>query len=416
MNQFKNIRDVWKFLENIPKFATAGKNAANFSLDNIKAFCEEIGNPQTQFPAIHVAGTNGKGSVCGILEAIYREAGYIPGVYTSPHLQRYNERFKINGNVVEDRVILDFFKQSESLIKKYELTYFEISTALAFWAFARADVDIAIIETGLGGRLDATNILTPELSIITSIGFDHTDVLGETVSEIAREKAGIIKEGVPVVVGNLQDDALIEIEKVAESKKAQLLKAADLQPAWRERNIMLNGWDRFISTQFYEPVNLWNVAISITAVRTLSESFPVDRSAEIRAIELFRGVPGRFEKLNPLKEWYFSGSHNQDAMNALFEAVEEFQTDKVHFILSMLKDKVQPEMLAKFKQYESRYYYEMDSERAASTEQIQEHLSVKTIDDSTIKNLLHELNDEVVIFTGSFYFYSIVKRWLTHLN
>lgn len=132
MNQFKNIRDVWKFLENIPKFATAGKNAANFSLDNIKAFCEEIGNPQTQFPAIHVAGTNGKGSVCGILEAIYREAGYIPGVYTSPHLQRYNERFKINGNVVEDRVILDFFKQSESLIKKYELTYFEISTALAF--------------------------------------------------------------------------------------------------------------------------------------------------------------------------------------------------------------------------------------------------------------------------------------------
>ena len=416
MNQIKNIRDVWKFLEHIPKFATSGASAANFSLDTIKAFCDEIGNPQSSFPSIHVAGTNGKGSVCAILEAIYREAGYITGVFTSPHLETYNERFRINGDVIEDRLILEFFKKTAPKIVEFNLSYFEISTALAFWVFARSEVDIAIIETGLGGRLDATNIITPQLSIISSIGFDHSDILGNSLAEIAREKAGIIKSEVPVVLGNIEGEALREIESVAETKQAQVLKAYDLQPAWRDRNIMLKGWDRFISTQFYEPVNLWNVAVAITAVRTLADTFPVDQSAEIRSIELFRGVPARFEKLNPLKEWYFSGSHNQVAINSMLEAATELKTNEIHFFLSFMKDKVKPELLEKFKAFEPCYYFEMDADRAAKAEDIRPYLEIKTIEEATIKNLLHELNDEVVIFTGSFYFYSIVKRWLTHLN
>ncbi len=416
MSQLKSIRDVWNYLESIPMFATKGISAANFSLDKITAFCTELGDPQNTFPSIHVAGTNGKGSVCSILEAIYREAGYITGVFTSPHLERYNERFKINGKEIEDRVILQFFKKTKPLIEKYELTYFEISTALAFWAFDKAEVDIAIIETGLGGRLDATNIIMPELSIITSIGLDHTDILGTTQANIAEEKAGIIKKDIPVVVGNIEGEALSVIEKKAGKEKAPIVKAVEVQPVWRDRNIMLIGWGKFISTQFYEPVNMWNVATSIAAIRTLSEKFPVDLSAEIRAIEQFRGVPARFEKLNPLKEWYFSGSHNLVAINSMLEAATELNTDKVHFVLSFMKDKAQPDVLAKFKALEPCYYYEIDSERAATTADIQPHLAVKTVDEKSIKNLLHELNDEVVIFTGSFYFYSIVKRWLTHLN
>ncbi|MBO6792418.1 MAG: bifunctional folylpolyglutamate synthase/dihydrofolate synthase [Balneolaceae bacterium] len=416
MSQLKSIRDVWKFLDSIPMFANQGKSAANFSLDKITAFCADLGDPQNSFPSIHVAGTNGKGSVCAILEAIYREAGYITGVFTSPHLERYNERFKINGKEIDDNEILRFFKKAKPLIEKHELTYFEISTALAFWAFDKAEVDIAIIETGLGGRLDATNIIKPELSIITSIGLDHTDILGGSLPEIAKEKAGIIKKEIPVVIGNIEGEELSLIEKKATEEYALLVKAGDIQPVWRERNIMLKGWGRFISTQFYEPVNMWNVATSITAVRALSEKFPVDRSAEIRSIEQFRGVPARFEKLNPLKEWYFSGSHNLVAINSMLEAATELNTEKVHFVLSFMKDKAQPEVLAKFKALEPCYYYEIDSERAASAADIQPHLAVKTVDEKSIKNLLHELNDEVVIFTGSFYFYSIVKRWLTHLN
>jgi len=220
MSRFTAISDVWEFFDGIPMVQKSGVSAANFSLDHIRLFCEELGNPQDKFPTIHVAGTNGKGTTCYLLEKIYADSGFKTGLFTSPHLLRYNERVRISGKEIPDHDVLRFFQSTEGILKEIPLTYFEISTALAFWYFADQQVDLAIIETGLGGRLDSTNIIKPEVSIITSIGFDHQDVLGDTLAEIAEEKSGIIKQDTPVVLGDIEDEALNSITKRAKRPTA----------------------------------------------------------------------------------------------------------------------------------------------------------------------------------------------------
>lgn len=189
----ESIDDVYKYLEAIPPFKERGEEAADFTLDRFRDYCKEAGNPQDQFPSVHVAGSNGKGSTCQIISSIYDEADYKVGVFTSPHLLVYNERFTINGKQISDEDLVDFFSSHRTLIERFHLTYFEVCTALAFWWFAKREVDIAIIEVGLGGRLDATNIIHPLASVITTITYDHMNILGDTIAEIATEKAGIIK-------------------------------------------------------------------------------------------------------------------------------------------------------------------------------------------------------------------------------
>ena len=193
MSSFNSINDVYKWLNEIPMFGKTGASAANFSLRSIRRFCAELGNPQDTYPTIHVAGTNGKGTTCQMLASVCQSAGYKTGLYTSPHLLDYRERFRVNAAQITEQDLLRFFRRFDELLKRYSLTYFEISTAIAFWFFEQQKVDIAIIETGLGGRLDATNIITPEVSVITSVGLDHTDILGDSLGKIAKEKGGIIK-------------------------------------------------------------------------------------------------------------------------------------------------------------------------------------------------------------------------------
>ncbi|MGK7368748.1 MAG: bifunctional folylpolyglutamate synthase/dihydrofolate synthase, partial [Candidatus Halalkalibacterium sp. M3_1C_030] len=236
---FKSIKEVSQYLESIPKFQTSGKSAANFDLERFRKFCEAMGNPQDDFPSVHVGGTNGKGSTCQILAAVYQHAGFKTGIYTSPHILEYTERFKINGDVITDSYLLEFFNRHESLLKSFRLSYFEISTAIAFWYFGKMKVDLAIIEVGLGGRLDATNVITPEVSVITNISLDHTDLLGETVPEIAAEKGGIIKKGVPVVLGNVSNEAENVLKKIARTKEAPLVEINKLRPQFRSGKYIL---------------------------------------------------------------------------------------------------------------------------------------------------------------------------------
>ncbi|MDO8481367.1 MAG: Mur ligase family protein, partial [Nanoarchaeota archaeon] len=193
----------------------------NLSLDRITALLEKLGNPHKQFKSIHVAGTNGKGSVCAMLESILRKAGYKTGLYTSPHLRIFNERIQISGTLISDAEL-------ETLLTKIKphyagQTHFEVVTAAAFLYFAEQKVDIAVIETGLGGRLDATNVITPLVSVITTISLEHTDYLGNTIEKIAFEKAGIIKRGVPVVT-MAQGKALAVIKKIARERKSPCLR------------------------------------------------------------------------------------------------------------------------------------------------------------------------------------------------
>src|SRR5689334_16760758 len=182
-------------------FTRVCASAFKADLINTIALCEKAGNPQHQFKSVHVGGTNGKGSTSHMLAAILQTAGYKTGLYTSPHLRDFRERFRINGELIDRSFVIDFVERIKTAIETIEPSFFEITVAMAFDYFARNNVDIAVVEVGLGGRLDSTNIITPELSVITNIGWDHMNILGDTIPAIAFEKAGIIKKGVPAIIG-----------------------------------------------------------------------------------------------------------------------------------------------------------------------------------------------------------------------
>lgn len=412
MERFQSIEDVWKYINSIPMFSKVGDKASNFGLENITRFCERIGNPQKKFKSIHVAGTNGKGSTCYLLETVYKRAGYKTGLFISPHLIKYNERVRISGVDVSDKLILDFFQETDSVLQEVPLTYFEISTALAFWVFSKEEVDLAIIEAGLGGRLDSTNIISPELSIITSIGKDHEQILGNTIEKIAFEKAGILKANTPVIVGNLDAVSMKIIEEKATIENSKVIKSAELKPEFDQGMVSFKANKKVYSTNLIEPINSWNVAMVAKAIEVLNTKFRVPEMAFKEAIEHFKGVPARFEKLHPQKDWYFSGSHNTQAIDAMLEGVNQFRTAKKVLVLSLMKDKIKNEIFSKFKAFDEIYYYAQEGDRAAKYSDIKEFIRAKKIDENTYKMFLNELHTELVIFAGSFYFYSTIKRWL----
>lgn len=410
-SSFSNIEDVWKYLDKIPKFQDKGATASNFELENITKFCELIGNPQNDFPSIHVAGTNGKGTTCYLLEEVYKNSGHKMGLFTSPHLIRYNERFRINGIEVEDSMILEFFQCFEEELQKVKLTYFEISTALSFWLFSEEKVNLAIIETGLGGRLDSTNIINSELSIITSIGIDHQDILGSTEKEIAKEKAGIIKSNKPVILGNISDSNEAVIAEIASERVSPLFRSKDISPKMEQGRFISKIGSFDFKTNFFEEVNKWNVASVYLATQVLNGSFPISKNDFIESAANFKGAPARFEKLHENKEWYFSGAHNVQALGSTLETVNKL-SDKPIIVFSIMKDKLNEEVLSMVNRYKKKYYYALDSERAASYSDIQQVIDAKNIAETTYKTILKEFDTSLVIFTGSFYFYSTVKRWV----
>ncbi|MEX0723871.1 MAG: Mur ligase family protein [Gracilimonas sp.] len=417
MSRFNSIDDVWVFLDSIPMFQKAGNSAANFSLDNIRAFCEAIGNPQDKYPTVHVAGTNGKGTTSYLLENIYSEAGYKTGLFTSPHLLRYHERVRVGKQEISDEKLLEFFQQAEAVFDKIKLSYFEISTALAFWYFADQEVDIAIIEAGLGGRLDSTNIITPEVSVITSIGLDHQNILGNTLGEIAAEKSGIIKTGKPVVTGNIEGSPQRVIEEAAKEKKSAILRSSALNPEWNSGVITLNNGELEVKTLFRESVNKWNVAMCYLVTEVLKPQFPVSKEEFIAAVEKFKGAPGRFEKIHPEFEWYFSGSHNAQALESSLEGVQAIKSiSESVLVFSAMKDKLNSEMMGHFRGFKKAYFVEQEGERAAKFSDVKDALDVELMDESQKENILNELKTELVIFMGSFYFYPIVKRWTANVS
>ena len=417
MSRFLTIEDVWSFLNAIPMFQAKGASAANFSLDNIRSFCEKLGNPQDSFPGIHVAGTNGKGTTCYLLEKIYSDAGYKTGLFTSPHLERYNERVRVNQNKISDQELLTFFQTADPLFDEIQLSYFEISTALAFWYFEKQKIDIAIIETGLGGRLDATNIIIPEVSVITSIGLDHQNVLGDTIEEIAREKAGIIKKNKPVVVGGITGQPLDEITAIARKRRATIYSAVEYKPEWESGKVKMSKSDSWIVTQLREPVNRWNIACVWLVTELLQNRLPVGKETLLKAISDFKGPPGRFEKLHSEFDWYFSGSHNEQALKSSIEALEQIKdTSETILVFSAMKDKLTEEVLAYFKGFKKAFFVEQEGERAAKYTDIKDSIQAELLDESRKEIILNELKSELVIFMGSFYFYPIVRRWTTNVS
>ena len=422
-NRFNTYEDVAQYLDRIPKFSQSGIRAANFSLDHMDQFCRLMGNPEQKLRAIHVAGTNGKGTTCQMLASVYEQAGYKTGLYTSPHLLEFNERVRINALPVPDMEILAFFQQHEKDLNEVPLSYFEISTCLAFWYFAREQCDLAVIETGLGGRLDATNVLEPLVSIITSVSKDHTDILGDTIAEITREKAGIIKPGRPVVTGRLSEEVMDEINGIANKQESEVHSSLSCFPQWKSGNIHVtdpqNRTLLKIKGAGRKKIDSVNIAMALTAVSLLQKPFPVTNTEFIEGIEhLEVRYPehAHFQRLSKEYNWFFDGAHNPEALATLMDQISTLWGEREPvFVLSLMKDKAIPEMLENFQPYKNVYYIDTGTERCADCNQILSFIPQAKcfeLDEHGAKRILDGLKSELVIFAGSFYFYRQVKNWM----
>ncbi|WP_440999194.1 bifunctional folylpolyglutamate synthase/dihydrofolate synthase [Fodinibius sp. SL11] len=419
--RFTSPQSVQEYLESIPKFQSRGSSAANFDLSRFRDFCSAMGNPHEEFSAIHVGGTNGKGSTCNILASVFQKAGYKVAVYTSPHIISFNERFRVNDEVMPDNELLQFLNTYIEEIEKYGLTYFEISTAIAFWWFARSEVDIACIEVGLGGRLDATNIIDPLVSVITSISLDHTDILGDSITEIAQEKGGIIKERRPVVIGDLPIEARNEIVKIAEQKKSPLYIIDDLKPKCTKPGrfrLTVGHAVVEIDSNLTSPVQAKNIAIAWQVCQAIIDEFTCSKKTFINALKHVNTGFGRFERLIDTQQWYFDGGHNVEAVKALKGSIQEIgNIGNAILVLSLMRDKIRDEVMAEFSEFKNIYYYPLSLERAATFDDIKQSLP-KAIpfpasDEDRKKIMQDDFDSELVIFSGSFYFYETVRDWVS---
>lgn len=294
---------------------------SKYGIDRMERFAEVLGHPQRRFPCIHVAGTNGKGSTCAMLERIFRDQGFRAGLSTSPHLVRQGERIQVNRRILEESQILDYVRELLPFAERVAFedpelhpSFFEFMTAMAFLHFAREEVDVAVVEVGLGGRLDATNVLVPEVSVITSIALDHCEILGDSLAAIAREKGGIIKPGVPVVVGLLEPEALEAIREICEERGCELVCVADR---------FGKDLSRYPETNLYGSYQRINAAIALAVVEVVQGRFGLDREKAEKSLQAV-AWPGRWEERQLRhRKVVFDVSHNAEGARWLDESLAD---------------------------------------------------------------------------------------------
>jgi dihydrofolate synthase / folylpolyglutamate synthase len=418
--------NTWEAVESwvlgMPRFSDVGSRASRFALDQIEIFSKEIGSPHQDFPSIHVAGTNGKGTVCSTLAAVYTQSGYKTGLYTSPHLSDVRERVRVNGVMISREDMMLFFQTYETVLEQHPLTFFELTTALSFWYFSREVVDIAIIETGLGGRLDATNIVDPLVSVITGIGFDHQEQLGNTLSSIAFEKAGIIKSGKPLVTGDMANEAMQVIAEQCALKGGVRSELAVLVTTESPSSLRITTPCTTIAVEpdirsGFEQSNLRVVAETVTLLQSRFPVSDIDFKQALGQVRELSGLRGRFEKLHPNYRWYFDGAHNLQALAGVINQINRLgDLSSAVCICSIMQDKLTPELCAILNNFGRIYYHELNIPRCATFE------SVNALLPNTLRirvedlSILETLKTDLVLYTGSFYFYSTVSEWVGMLT
>lgn len=302
-----------------------GSAAYKKDLTNTLALCNTLGNPQDKFKSIHIAGTNGKGSTAHMLSAIYQNNGYKTGLYTSPHLVDLRERIKINGALCSEDFVIDFVDRIKPQLKTIQPSFFEITVAMAFLYFAEQNVDIAIIETGLGGRLDSTNVISPLCSVITSIGFDHMDMLGDTLEKIAGEKAGIIKEHTPVVLGKLPNEAFAVMQAKAQEQNAPLY--------YRE--------DKPVDVELKGQHQQWNAQVVLKVTEVLHDVLPTSPTnvqQALLSVTALTGLEGRWQILSDDPLVICDVAHNEEGVRLIAGSLEQLDRP-IYYILGFVKDK-----------------------------------------------------------------------------
>lgn len=329
-------------------YQRVGKAAYKADLSNTLLLMEYLDNPENAFKSIHVAGTNGKGSVSHMMASVLQEAGYKVGLYTSPHLKDFRERIKINGKMISKRRVSTFVKQHKSFFEEHELSFFEMTVGLAFDYFRREKVDIAVIEVGLGGRLDSTNVITPEISVITNIGLDHTRFLGNTLPEIASEKAGIIKPGVPVIVGEVVPETRPVFLNIAEERKTKLLFVEEIGGRI-DYELDLKGE--------YQERNLHLAVVTLKKLTEQGWKISEDNFEKgLSSVVANTGLMGRWQVLREAPKVICDTAHNKEGLSLVFKQLQEEEYQTLHMVIGTVDDKNLDRILRLFPT-EARYYF-----------------------------------------------------------
>lgn len=391
----------WLF-EQFPSYQNIGSLAYKPDLGNIKALISALNIDYSDIKFIHIAGTNGKGTCTNYIGSILIEAGFQTGIFTSPHIIDFRERICVNGENVTKEFVVNFCKQIKSL--KINPSFFEITFAMALSYFVEKKCQLVVLETGLGGRLDATNVVIPILSIITNIGLDHVDLLGNTLSKIAFEKAGIIKQSVPVLIGETLDETLPVFEKVAKEKEAKLYLAYDLQ----------------VKNSYFKIKNFKqkNEKIILKAIELLNvQGLNINQSAidlGFQNIHINTNYIGRFQTISEKPLTIVDVAHNEDGITELMNTIQQISYDKLHIIYGSSSDKDFKKIISLFPTDATIYFTEFSSYRSVHIEDVKD--SILNIHAATnfytdIKDSLIAVNkkateSDLILITGSFYLVS----------
>ncbi|RYY40706.1 MAG: bifunctional folylpolyglutamate synthase/dihydrofolate synthase [Chitinophagaceae bacterium] len=416
----------------LPMFSRVGAAAYKQDLDNIRALCSALGDPHKKFRTIHVGGTNGKGSVSHMIAAVLQEAGHKTGLHTSPHLYDFRERIRINGEMVSEEFVIDFTSRIRPLIDEIKPSFFEITVAMAFDWYAQEGVDIAVIEVGLGGRLDSTNIITPELSVITNIGWDHMNLLGDSLEAIAKEKAGIIKRGIPVVIGQWQGAPSEVLAARALEVNAPSVVAGhrwgvrSISATARTRSVELYDryGDRSVVLQLDLPGSYQeqNVRTAWTALMQLREQgFDLPDAAlrsGLQQVRRLTGLTGRWDVLREEPLLVLDVAHNKDGIAQLRAQLGTLSYDRLHLVFGMVRDKEPATILPLLPQASFYYFAQAQIPRALPASELATAAAAasingaafESVNDAVASALATAGANDLVLVCGSIFLIAEVDR------
>ena len=424
----------------LPMFSRIGAAAYRKDLHNTIALCNAVDNPQTKFRTIHIAGTNGKGSTSHMLAAILQQAGYKTGLYTSPHLKDFRERIKINGQMIEESFVVEFVERTKTLSESIEPSFFELTVAMAFEYFHQQQVDIAVVETGLGGRLDSTNIITPILSIITNIGYDHMNILGDTLEKIAGEKAGIIKPGIPVVIGEYIDETKNIFQQKASECNALLHFAQDEYAIsdivtnakklhCNVKHIGQKGTESFALdlNGLYQVKNLRTVLCAESIL--IAQGFLISKEVKefaLANVKKLTGLQGRWDVISEHPLVVLDVAHNEDGIRqVLMQAAAYLKSstdidvkNKLHLVIGMVKDKEVSKVLSMLPKDATYYFTNAHIPRALSATELQIKAAeyelkgdcYEDVNDAILSAKQHANRNDMILVCGSIFLVGEVEE------
>ncbi|MDX1721051.1 MAG: Mur ligase family protein, partial [Salegentibacter mishustinae] len=319
----------WMF-QQLPMYQRVGAQAFKKDLSRTLKLAEHLNNPHKNFKSVHIAGTNGKGSTSHMLASVFQEAGYKVGLYTSPHLKDFRERIKVNGKFIPKKSVVSFINANKDFLTENQLSFFEMTVGMAFDYFSRVKVDIAIIEVGLGGRLDSTNIITPEVSVITNIGLDHTAFLGNSLPEIAREKAGIIKDNIPVIIGEKQKETTDIFKAEAKKHNSAIYFAQDLKFSTYHTDLKGD----------YQNKNMKTAIATVKVLREKGWEIPEECLKNgLNSVKLHTSLQGRWDILKEKPRVICDTAHNTEGLTLVFEQLKKEKFQHLHIVLGVVNDK-----------------------------------------------------------------------------